>query len=56
MTSATALPLREIRRTGVHLTTLGFGAAPIAGLYRAVDEATARATIESAFEAMMPAS
>jgi D-threo-aldose 1-dehydrogenase len=50
VTSATALPLREIRRTGVHLTTLGFGAAPIAGLYRAVDEATARATIDAAWE------
>jgi D-threo-aldose 1-dehydrogenase len=50
MTSATALPRREIRRTGLHLTTLGFGAAPIAGLYRAVDEATARATIDAAWE------
>jgi D-threo-aldose 1-dehydrogenase len=50
VTSAAALPLREIRRTGVHLTTLGFGAAPIAGLYRAVDEATARATIDAAWE------
>ncbi len=50
MTSATALPRREIRRTGLRLTTLGFGAAPIAGLYRAVDEATARATIDAAWE------
>ena len=50
MTSATALPRREIRRTGVHLTTLGFGAAPIAGLYDVVDEATARATIDAAWE------
>ena len=50
MTSPTALPRREIRRTGVHLTTLGFGAAPIAGLYSAVDEATARATIDAAWE------
>jgi D-threo-aldose 1-dehydrogenase len=50
MTSATALPRREIRRTGVHLTTLGFGAAPIAGLYNVVDEATARATIDAAWE------
>jgi D-threo-aldose 1-dehydrogenase len=50
MTSATALPRREIRRTGVQLTTLGFGAAPIAGLYRLVDEATARATIDVAWE------
>jgi D-threo-aldose 1-dehydrogenase len=50
MTSATALTRREIRRTGVHLTTLGFGAAPIAGLYQAVDETTARATIDAAWE------
>jgi D-threo-aldose 1-dehydrogenase len=50
MTSATSLPRREIRRTGVHVTTLGFGAAPIAGLYQAVDETTARATIDAAWE------
>jgi D-threo-aldose 1-dehydrogenase len=50
MTSATALPRREIRRTGVQLTTLGFGAAPIAGLYSLVDEPTARATIDVAWE------
>ena len=50
MTSASALPRREIRRTGVHLTTLGFGAAPIANLYSAVDQATARATIDAAWE------
>jgi D-threo-aldose 1-dehydrogenase len=50
MTSATTLPRREIRRTGVHVTTLGFGAAPIAGLYHAVDESTARATIDAAWE------
>jgi D-threo-aldose 1-dehydrogenase len=50
MTSAIALPRREIRRTSVQLTTLGFGAAPIAGLYSLVDEATARATIDVAWE------
>jgi len=44
------LPRREIRRTGLQLTTLGFGAAPIAGLYRAVDQTTARATIDAAWE------
>ena len=48
MTSAT-LPRREIRRTGLQLTTLGFGAAPIAGLYRAVDQTTARATVDAAW-------
>ena len=50
MTPASPLPRREIRRTGVHPTTLGFGAAPIAGLYRAVDEATARTTINAAWQ------
>ena len=50
MASSTALPRREIRRTGVHLTRLGFGAAPIAGLYQAVDETTSRATIDAAWE------
>jgi D-threo-aldose 1-dehydrogenase len=50
MTPASPLPRREIRRTGVHLTTLGFGAAPLAGLYRAVDEATARTTINAAWQ------
>jgi D-threo-aldose 1-dehydrogenase len=44
------LPRREIRSTGLQLTTLGFGAAPIAGLYRAVDQKTARATIDAAWE------
>lgn len=44
------LPRREIRRTGLQLTTLGFGAAPIAGLYRAVDQKTGRATIDAAWE------
>ena len=50
MSWAGALPRREIRGTGVYLTTLGFGAAPIAGLYRAVDPRTARATIDAAWE------
>jgi D-threo-aldose 1-dehydrogenase len=50
ITPARPLPRREIRGTGVHLTTLGFGAAPIAGLYRAVDEATARNTINAAWQ------
>jgi D-threo-aldose 1-dehydrogenase len=50
MNSATALPRRELRLTGVQLTTLGFGAAPIAGLYSAVDQATARATIDAAWK------
>ena len=47
--TAAVLPRREIRRTGLQLTTLGFGAAPIAGLYRAVDQQTARATIDAAW-------
>jgi D-threo-aldose 1-dehydrogenase len=50
VTPDSALRRREIRRTGVHLTSLGFGAAPIAGLFHAVDETTARATIDAAWE------
>jgi D-threo-aldose 1-dehydrogenase len=49
-TPATPLPRREVRRTGVEVTTLGFGAAPIAGLYRAVEETTARAAIDAAWD------
>ena len=45
-----APPRREIRRTGLQLTTLGFGAATIAGLYRAVDQTTARATTDAAWK------
>ncbi|AXK35006.1 aldo/keto reductase [Streptomyces armeniacus] len=38
-------------RSGVQVTALGFGAASIAGLYAPVDEDTAAATVEAAWDA-----
>ena len=38
-----------IGRTGLRVSRLGFGAAPIANLGRVLDEATALATIEAAY-------
>jgi D-threo-aldose 1-dehydrogenase len=38
-------------RTGVRVTAVGFGGAPIAGLYRAVNEDTAAAAIDAAWQA-----
>ncbi len=45
--------MRTIRlgTSDVRVTALGFGAAPIAGLYEAVDDETARAAIEAAWDA-----
>ena len=40
----------DLGRTGLRVTRLGFGAAPIGGLYEAVAEADAQATIERAWE------
>jgi D-threo-aldose 1-dehydrogenase len=37
-------------RTGLRVTRLGFGAAPIGGLYTSVTDADARATVERAWE------
>ncbi|TNM68648.1 aldo/keto reductase [Streptomyces sp. NP160] len=45
------MPTREVRSTGVHLTTLGFGAAVIGNLFRAVDDDTARAAVDAAWDA-----
>jgi D-threo-aldose 1-dehydrogenase len=41
---------RAIGRTKVEVTTLGFGAAPIGNLYTAVDDETAHAAINAAWE------
>lgn len=51
MTETQPLPTREVRSTGVHLTELGFGAAVIGNLYRAVDDETARAAVDAAWDA-----
>ncbi|KQW49764.1 MULTISPECIES: aldo/keto reductase [unclassified Roseateles] len=45
------LPGRSILSTELRLTTLGLGAAALAGLYEAVDNATAAATLQAAWDA-----
>jgi D-threo-aldose 1-dehydrogenase len=50
MPAATA-PMRPIGRTGVRVSTLGFGAAPIGNLYAEVDDADAIAAVQAAFAA-----
>lgn len=40
----------EIRGTGITLTGLGFGAAPIGNLYRAIDDETAAAAVDAAWD------
>jgi D-threo-aldose 1-dehydrogenase len=42
---------RPIGRTGVRVTELGFGGAPIGNLYSAVDEATAAGAVAAAWDA-----
>lgn len=42
---------RPLGRTGLQLSRLGLGAAALAGLYEAVDEATAAATLQAAWDA-----
>lgn len=41
---------RPIGRTGLEVTRLGFGCAPIGGLFTAVDDETAHGTIERAWD------
>jgi D-threo-aldose 1-dehydrogenase len=45
------LPVVPLGRSGVEVTRLVFGGAPIGGLYAAVDEDAAQATLEAAWEA-----
>lgn len=45
------LPSRPLGRTDVRLSTLGLGAAALAGLYDRVDGATAAATLQAAWDA-----
>jgi D-threo-aldose 1-dehydrogenase len=42
---------REIGKTGVHVTEIGFGTAPVAGLYRAVDEDSGQDVLQAAWDA-----
>ncbi|SEL23524.1 D-threo-aldose 1-dehydrogenase [Bosea lupini] len=47
MTTST-LPVRPLGRSGLKVTTLGFGGAPLGDLYAHLDEAGAIATVETA--------
>jgi D-threo-aldose 1-dehydrogenase len=44
------LPSRPLGRTGISVTTLGLGLAPLGNLYRAVSEPEARDTLDTAIE------
>ncbi len=48
MTTAPALPRRKLGRTGLEVTALGFGSAPLGDIYEVLDDATAIATVETA--------
>ena len=48
---AGALPRRLLGRTGIEVTTLGFGGAPLGDLYALLDDAVAIATVEAAHDA-----
>lgn len=47
----TALPRRPVGDTGLELTVLGFGAAPLGGLYTSLSDEAAQATVEAAVAA-----
>jgi len=49
MASPPALPRRPLGRTGLEVSLLGFGAAPLGDLYGRLDDATAIAAVERAF-------
>ncbi len=46
--TTSALPLRPLGRSGLKVTTLGFGGAPLGDLYAHIVEASAVATVETA--------
>lgn len=46
--TTSALPFRPLGRSGLKVTTLGFGGAPLGDLYAHIDEASAVATVETA--------
>ena len=51
MTPLPTLPTRKLGRTGLDVSVLGFGSAPMGDLYRMLDDATAIATAEAAIAA-----
>src|SRR5438552_1309602 len=50
MVSQSALPRRALGRTGLHVSALGFGTAPLGDLFARLDDGTAVATVERALE------
>lgn len=48
MTDATPIPTRKLGRTGLDVTALGLGGAPLGDIYEVLDDATAIATVEAA--------
>jgi aryl-alcohol dehydrogenase-like predicted oxidoreductase len=46
---ASPLPVRNLGRTGLALSEVGFGAGPLGGFYGAVDHDTAIATVRAAY-------
>lgn len=48
MTNQSPLPTRKLGRTGLEVTTLGFGGAPLGDIYEELDDAVAIATVEEA--------
>ena len=48
MTTDSPLPKRKLGRTGLDVTALGFGSAPLGDIYEILDDATAIATVEVA--------
>jgi D-threo-aldose 1-dehydrogenase len=46
-----SLPTRRVGTTDVHVTEVGFGSASIGNLYREVDDATAAAAVDTAWDA-----
>ena len=48
MTTDSPLPKRKLGRTGLDVTALGFGSAPLGDIYEILDDATAIATVELA--------
>jgi D-threo-aldose 1-dehydrogenase len=50
MTASSAIPRRVLGRTGLQVSTLGFGTAPLGDLFARLDDATAISAAERAFE------
>ena len=48
MTPNAALPKRKLGRTGLEVTALGFGSAPLGDIYEVLDDATAIDAVETA--------